>query len=99
MRDRSLYDDTHDPFGWIKTAALVIVLFVAMLLSAMALARAESACAPACRSRHNECRLATKGAPQCDAQLQACVTTCLASRSASPPASAQTLLPTREQRR
>jgi predicted carbohydrate-binding protein with CBM5 and CBM33 domain len=96
MRDHSLKCDTHDSFGWLKTTGLVLVLFAAMIASAIVLARASHAdgCAPNCRARHNECRLQTKGAPNCDGQLQACVTRCMAARSPQTPATATTLLPT-----
>lgn len=93
MRDRSLYSDTHDPFGWIKTAGVVMALLAVFFLSAMSLARADS-CAPSCRQRHNECRLQTKGAPQCDVQLQACVTNCMVERTPPrAPSNANAILP------
>lgn len=36
-----------------------------------------NACASACRSAHNDCRIRTKGSPSCDAALQACMQGCL----------------------
>jgi len=38
-------------------------------------------CAAQCRDQHNRCRIATKGSPSCDAQLQACLQGCLSRRS------------------
>jgi hypothetical protein len=36
----------------------------------------SSSCAAACRAAHNDCRIATKGSPSCDAQFQACLQDC-----------------------
>ncbi len=78
----------HDPLGALKTAGLVVVLFGAMLVSAMSVARAQTSagadasCAPGCRTQHNACRLQSKGAPRCDGELQACVNRCIALRQA-----------------
>jgi len=36
-----------------------------------------NSCAAQCRAAHNQCRIATKGSPRCDAQLQACLSRCL----------------------
>jgi hypothetical protein len=38
---------------------------------------AEASCASLCRQRHNQCRIATRGAPRCDADLQRCLKGCL----------------------
>jgi hypothetical protein len=97
VSDHSLTSQTGDPFGWLKTLALVVILFAAMLLSAMSLARAED-CAPGCRARHNDCRVQTKGAAtQCDSQLQACIHRCLAVRSVpTTPATVNTLVAPRK---
>jgi len=35
-----------------------------------------NACAANCRAAHNQCRIATKGSPSCDAQLRACLQSC-----------------------
>lgn len=81
---------TADPFGWLKTLAIVFALFAVMLASMVTLARADG-CAGSCRASHNDCRVRSKGSPQCDAQLQACVQSCVASnasRSRPAPASA-----------
>ncbi len=40
--------------------------------------RIEAAsCAANCRQQHNQCRIATRGASRCDAQLQRCLQGCL----------------------
>jgi hypothetical protein len=38
---------------------------------------AEASCASLCRQRHNQCRIATRGAPRCDSELQRCLKGCL----------------------
>jgi hypothetical protein len=38
---------------------------------------AEASCASLCRQRHNQCRISTRGAPRCDADLQRCLKGCL----------------------
>jgi hypothetical protein len=38
---------------------------------------AEASCASLCRQRHNQCRISTRGAPRCDAELQRCLKGCL----------------------
>jgi len=40
----------------------------------------QDSCASSCRAQWNQCRIATKGSPACDAQLQACMRACLAGR-------------------
>lgn len=37
-------------------------------------------CVQQCRNAHNQCRIATKGSPSCDAQLQACMDGCRSRR-------------------
>ena len=37
----------------------------------------EASCASLCRQRHNQCRISTRGAPTCDADLQRCLKGCL----------------------
>jgi hypothetical protein len=72
---------THDSFGWLKTTLLVIALFSAGLVSAVAAAKADPVCASACRAKHDQCRLATKGqSAGCDQQLNACVSACFAAK-------------------
>jgi len=36
-----------------------------------------NSCAAGCRKKHNQCRIRTKGASSCDAQLNACLQECL----------------------
>jgi hypothetical protein len=40
----------------------------------------EASCASLCRQRHNQCRISTRGAPRCDADLQRCLKGCLATK-------------------
>ena len=40
----------------------------------------EASCASLCRQRHNQCRIATKGASRCDADLQRCLKSCIATK-------------------
>ena len=40
----------------------------------------SSSCTSACRAQHSQCRIATKGSPSCDAQLQSCLQGCLSGR-------------------
>ena len=37
-----------------------------------------NACAQRCYAQHNQCRIATKGSPSCDAQLTSCLRSCSA---------------------
>lgn len=39
-----------------------------------------NSCQQSCRAAWNQCRIATKGSPSCDAQLQACMASCLPKR-------------------
>jgi hypothetical protein len=41
---------------------------------------AEASCASLCRQRHNQCRIATRGAARCDAELQRCLKGCIATK-------------------
>lgn len=40
----------------------------------------EASCASLCRQRHNQCRISTRGATSCDADLQRCLKGCLATK-------------------
>ena len=80
MYEQQFSDDRHDAFGWLKTTALVFVLFAVLIATSVLAAKADT-CAPSCRERHNQCRIQTKGSPSCDAQLQACLQSSLASQS------------------
>ncbi|MFN3744234.1 MAG: hypothetical protein ACK4TL_05965 [Hyphomicrobiaceae bacterium] len=41
---------------------------------------ADASCASLCRQRHNQCRIATRGAARCDAELQRCLKSCIATK-------------------
>jgi hypothetical protein len=41
---------------------------------------ADASCVSLCRQRHNQCRIATRGAARCDAELQRCLKSCLATK-------------------
>ena len=40
----------------------------------------SSTCRTVCLDRYNQCRIANKGAPACDAQYQTCLQGCLSGR-------------------
>jgi hypothetical protein len=40
----------------------------------------EASCASLCRQRHNQCRISTRGAARCDAELQRCLKGCIATK-------------------
>ena len=79
---------------WVREMAVVVWKNCALavlaigLTAAGALAQtsqpvqvAQDSCSAACRNQHNQCRVATKGAASCDAQLTACLQRCIASKS------------------
>jgi hypothetical protein len=72
MRRRSIFLAA----GLVCVAALtgMAVLFADATLSCAS--AQSSSCAAACRAAHNDCRIATKGSPSCDAQFQACLLDC-----------------------
>ena len=74
-------DDEYDPFAWLKTTAWIVLLFAVMIASTVRLAHAADQCTTACRDRHNQCRVSTRGAASCDVALQQCVQSCVASQS------------------
>ena len=37
----------------------------------------SSSCASACQAKHDQCRVSTKGGPDCDAERQRCLQACL----------------------
>jgi hypothetical protein len=87
-------DRPHDPFGWLKTLGLIVLVFALMIGTGVLAAKADG-CAAGCRARHDQCRIATKGSPSCDAQLQACIRGCVpgAARLLPPGQSGQNLAP------
>jgi hypothetical protein len=62
-------------------AAAAVVAAIAGLTSdtTCGLAQAGS-CRSACLQQYNECRISSKGSPQCDAQYQICLQRCVAPR-------------------
>ena len=61
-------------------AACIVVAFAAKvgMTTVMAPAAAQgNACVAVCKSTHNQCRIAMKGSPSCDEQLQSCLQACL----------------------
>lgn len=76
----------HDPFGWLKTLGVVVLMFGTMLITGVLAARADG-CTDQCRARHDQCRLQTKGSPSCDTQQSACIQSCIATlnKQQSPP--------------
>ena len=84
MRDY-YHDENHTPFGWLKTLGLVVVLFALMISTGLMAAKAaDNPCAQSCQTKHNECRIRTKGAPACDAQLDACRQSCISAIAKQP---------------
>ena len=60
-----------------KSGLAVLALFGLFALgdATVQLAAADQ-CVQQCRNAHNQCRIATKGSPSCDAQLQSCMDSC-----------------------
>lgn len=48
---------------------------------APALISDNASCASACQAKHDQCRVATKGGPDCDAERQRCLQACLTKKS------------------
>jgi hypothetical protein len=70
--------------AWVKTGGMVILAI--LILSAFAVRSATAdPCAEACRSQHNDCRMAAKllFSGRCDAQLQGCIMQCFAAARAN----------------
>ncbi len=57
--------------------ALAVTAAAALLSGSGAGTAEANSCTAQCRAAHNQCRIATKGSPSCDAQLQACLSRCL----------------------
>lgn len=64
--------------------ATVLPVVVAGFAAATVVLAPTDACAntcqQSCRAAWNQCRIATKGSPACDAKLQACMQSCIAKR-------------------
>lgn len=41
----------------------------------------SSSCASACQAKHDQCRVSTKGGPDCDAERQRCLQACLSRKT------------------
>ena len=66
---------------WIAGAALVLCAALLGLAgdSGAVWAQSQSAsCRGMCLAQYNQCRIATKGSPTCDAQYQSCLQACIA---------------------
>lgn len=81
MREPEFHDETYDAFGWLKTLGLIIVVFTLLIGSGIATARADQ-CADICRTKHNECRIQTKGSRDCETKHNACIQSCVATLTA-----------------
>jgi len=64
---------------WLPALAIACVLAV----NGPAQAAENEQCAPACRAKHNQCRIQMKGAPACDTQLEACIRACVAAQKST----------------
>lgn len=66
---------------WQKVLAVTTVTLSGLALLCPVSAPAQGgACTASCRAQHNQCRIATKGSPSCDAQFAACMRSCIASK-------------------
>jgi hypothetical protein len=67
--------------GRLITLALLAAVLLGSAPAAVCVAVAQSgACTSACRAQYNQCRIATKGSPRCDAQFAACMQRCIPRR-------------------
>ena len=64
----------------IAALALAAALTGSAVDSTCALAQSSS-CRSTCLAQYNQCRISTKGSPSCDAQLQSCLQSCIASQT------------------
>lgn len=58
---------------------LTLALAVGLLGVSQLIVREDASanqCASACYAAHNQCRVASKGSPSCDAQLSRCLSGC-----------------------
>jgi hypothetical protein len=70
---------TLRPLSIVALVAVVLAL-AAMLVEQVTSDASANSCQQACRAAHNQCRIATKGSPSCDAQLQSCMRACIPAR-------------------
>jgi len=61
----------------------VMILACVLGLNSTSQAAENEQCAPACRAKHNQCRIQMKGAPVCDTQLEACIRACVATQKST----------------
>ena len=61
----------------VAAIALLTGLAAMVLDGGRSCANADGTCVSSCRAAHSDCRLRTKGSSSCDAQLQACLQSCL----------------------
>lgn len=59
---------------------LAVGLAASLALSGGCAEAQGNQCAAQCYAQHNQCRMATKGSPSCDAQLTACLRGCASRR-------------------
>jgi hypothetical protein len=64
--------------AYLSAAAVIAALGV--LLGQTGFQAEANQCVSQCRAAHNQCRMATKGSPSCDSQLQSCMDRCRSSR-------------------
>jgi hypothetical protein len=76
--------------NWAMMLRLIVLSFLTVGLAAAGpppvpapapIQVAQDGCAANCRAQHNQCRIATKGSPSCDAQLQACMQRCIPTKT------------------
>ncbi len=53
-------------------------------VQAPAVVAQDNSCAGRCQTEHDQCRVQTKGSPNCDAARQRCLQACIASKKARP---------------
>lgn len=49
-------------------------------VSAPVVVAQDGTCANSCQTQHDQCRVATKGSPTCDAERQRCLQACISSK-------------------
>ena len=64
----------------LAAGAVVAALLAGSSLVATHPAEAEGGCGESCRSAYNQCRIATKGSPSCEAAFTGCMQTCIKRR-------------------
>ena len=62
--------------GWAAVAGVLVASLAALCVVAPAGPAEANQCAAACYAQHNQCRMATKGSPTCDAALTQCLRAC-----------------------